>query len=334
MVSGGQILSFIKELKNQWLLGAVVFFVLSLVMGAVEGGPYPFIYTGLWLVFGLFFFFCIFKAFPKVWHLLVLICGIYLFSFLGMIFFVRVHDLSNWGFLLLALTSEGIALWGVAVTLFTVANRRDEMVEVLRYQKKRTGKEKTDAYVPLGLWSLSVILLYFLSNISIWYWSDYQLIESLKSFVGYIVSELIFLVLLLYFFWIPENFLDYSHDKDVVTELKTKPIMSFFQRFSLTRKKEPITRITRKRLARKKILCPDCRKPLIMERRNCPGCGKMKRFGWCARSEDFIVNCPKCRNLVGISAGVCKKCGEKINDEVQCSCGERTEIGRWELIKK
>ena len=71
-----------------------------------------------------------------------------------------------------------------------------------------------------------------------------------------------------------------------------------------------------------------------MERRSCPGCGKMKRFGWCPRSEDFIVNCPKCRNLAGISAGECKKCGEKITGEVQCSCGERTEIGRWELIKK
>lgn len=334
MVSSERILLFIKELKNQWLLGAVVFFVLSLIMGATEGGPYPFIYTGLWLVFGLFFFFCTFKAFPNVWYLLVPICWIYLFSFLGMIFFIRVHDLSNWIYLTLALSSEGLALWGIAITLFTVANRRDEMVEVLRYQKKRTGKEKVDAYVPLGLWSLAVILLYFLSNISIWYWSDYQLVNSLKSFVGYIVSELIFLAILLYFFWIPDNLLDYSHDKDIVTEVKINPLMSFFQRFSLTRKKEPIARITRKRLARKKILCPDCKKSLVMEKRSCPSCGKMKRFGWCPRSEDFIVNCPNCRNLVGISAGECKKCGEKITGDVQCSCGERTKIDRWELITK
>ena len=333
MISRERIAAFLKELKNQWLIGAVVFFLLSLSMGAVKGGEYPFVFTGLWLIFGLLFFFSIFKAFHNVWHLILPIALIYIFAFFGIVSFVRVEDPGDWRWILLGLLCEGVGLWAVVITLFTVANRRDEMMGALRYQKKRLKKKDADIYVPLGLWSLSLVFIYFLSNISIWYWSDYQLIGSIKSFIGYFISEILLLVLLLYFLWIPEKDLDYSSERDMITDVKRNPVIEFINRFSITRKKIPIIKKTvGTKVKRIRFRCPECKRVLKMEKRKCPTCAKIKRFGWCPRSEDFIVNCPKCRKLVSISGGKCKKCGESVSSNIGCSCGNAANIEHWELV--
>lgn len=328
--------TFLAELKNQWLIGAVVFFILSLIMGAVEGSLYPYIFTGLWLLFGLFFFFCIYKSSPNVWHLLLPVSLIYLFAFLGVICFVRADMQWEWKWVLLGLICEGICLWSVAITLFTVANRRDQMIEVLKHRNSSSDIRDDEHYVPLGLWSLSLLLILLLSNVSIWYWSDYQLAASTKSFAGYIVSELLLLVFLLYFFWVPENRLDYVHQKDILTEVRRNPVLRFVDRFSLTRKKVSISEkiLSGEKQPKTKINCPDCKKLLIIERRKCPKCSLVKRFGWCPGSEDYIVNCPKCRNLVPLSAGGCKKCGQEISGDIECPCGATTDIDDWELVLK
>ncbi len=328
--------TFLAELKNQWLVGAVVFFILSLIMGAVEGTFYPFIFTGLWLVFGLFFFFCIYKSFPNVWHLLLPVALIYLFGFLGVVCFVRADANWEWKWVLLGLISEGICLLSVARTLFTVTNWRDEMVELRNNRKTPRDIGDDEHYVPLGLWSLSLVFILFLSNISIWYWSDYQLEGSTKSFVGYIVSEILLLVVLLYFFWIPENRLHYVYQKDALTEGRNSPLLRFMDRFSLAGKKVPITSniLSAEKEQKTKIKCPDCKKILLVERRKCPKCSRSKRFGWCPGSEDYIVNCPKCRNLVTLSSNGCKKCGQEISGDIECQCGATTDIDDWELVLK
>ncbi len=330
------LLRFLGELKNQWLIGAVVFFLLSLSMGAVEGGRYPFLYPALWVFFGLLFFFCMIKAFPDVWHLLLPVACMYVLSFIGVLAFARMDGFTDWLPLIAGLSAEGLGLWVVAITLFTVANRRDEMMEVRKYLGKggKVGEDKQAVYVPLGFWALSVLMIFFLSNISIWYWSDYSTSGSIKSYLGYVASELILLALMVYFFWIPQNRLDYSFDKDIVTEVKRNPLVSFFQRFSLTRKKAPIAaRLpSRKRVRRRRsVKCPDCGRKLILERRRCPGCSRIKRFGWCPGSEDYIVNCPNCRNLVALSPGKCRKCGQTISGTIECTCGRITDIDSWDI---
>ena len=330
-----RLLLFLGELKNQWLLGAIIFFVLSLFMGAVKGGNIPWIYPVLWAFFGLLFIFCIIKAFPDVWHLLLPVSGVYIFSLLAIVCFEHMDSFSNWFLLISGLSLEGLGVWGVSITIFTVANRRDEMMEVWRYLNRQSGGERS-THVPMGLWSLSVVLIFFISNISMWYWSDYGTSGSFKSYIGYIVSELVLLILLIYFFWVPQNKLDYSYDKDVVTEVKRNPIVTFFQRFSLTRRQSPIaTRLPLKKKVRKRsVKCPDCGHKLVMERRKCPHCSRVKRFGWCPGSEDFIVNCPKCRNLVALSPGKCKRCGQAISGTIECTCGKITELDSWELAAK
>jgi len=326
--------TFLAELKNQWLVGAVVFFILSLVMGAVGETRYPFIFTGLWLLFGLFFFFCIYKSFPNVWHLLFLVSLIYLFSFLGVVCFVRADAQWEWKWVLLGIMCEGICLWSAAITLFTVTNRRDEMMEVLKY-KSASGIGDDEHYVPLGLWSLSLLFILFLSNISIWYWSDFQLEDSTTSYVGYIVSEILLLVFMLYFFWVPENKLDYVHQKDMLTDRRNL-VLRFMDRFSLSRKRIPISQriLSGKKERKTKIKCPDCKNMLIIEKRKCPKCSRLKRFGWCPGSEDYIVNCPRCRNLVTLSASGCKKCGQEISGDIECPCGATTDVDDWELVLK
>ena len=332
-ISSRTVAAFLKDLKNQWLVGAVIFFLISLAMGGVKGGDYPFVYTGLWLIFGLLFLFSVYKAFRNAWHLILPIGFIYVFSFFGVISFVRVENQGDWRWALLGLISEGVCLAAVIVILFSVVNKRDEMMEVSRHRKEFSKKTDIDLYLPLGWWSLSLVFILFMSNISIWYWSDYQLLGSKKSFFGYFISEIFLLGLLLYFFWIPERNLDFSTDKDLVTDVKRNPFLEFLDRFSITRKRTPLTRRSlAKKVRRKQIRCPDCKRLLKIEKRKCPNCSKIKRFGWCPRSEDFIVNCPKCRKLVSISGGNCKKCGESISSNIRCSCGNIANIENWELV--
>jgi len=326
-----------KNIRTQWKVGAVLSFLLSLIMGIMDGGPYPMIYTLLWLLFGFFFLFCIFKAFPRSWHLLVPLSFIYLFAFVGTVAFIRTENIFDLSWIGLGLFSQALALWFLFIILFTVTNRRDEISAVRDYQRKK-GEGVAEIPISLGFWSLSLFLLLFACNLSIWYLGDHQMNDTIKGLVGYLLCETAVLFLWFYIISVPESHIDLTPDDEVKPSTHFQRLGDFIHRFSLTKKAPSIGDLVqfkegKKSPFKKNIPCPKCGIFLVGEKRICPKCSRARRFAWCPSSEDFIINCPLCSALVKVSSGKCDRCGQDLTDRVKCACGNESPLKTWSLVK-
>lgn len=325
-----------KDIRTQWKVGAVFSFFLSLIMGLVNGGSYSFIYSLLWLFFGILFLFCIYKAFPRSWHLLVPLSGIYLFAFLGTLAFIKSENVGDAHLIVLGLISQFLALWSLFILLFTVTNRRDEVSAVLDYQKKKSPAPEVVSHTPLGFWSISLFFLLFACNLSIWYLADYQLAHTTKGIVGYVLCETTILLLWFYIFSIPETHIDLTPVEGVKPTTRFQRLGDFLRRFSLTKKVPSIGDMVecpgeKKSMFRKNIPCPKCGIFLVGEKRKCPVCSRVRRLAWCPNSDDFIVNCSRCRSLVKLSMSACDNCGHPISKIIKCPCGNESPLKAWSV---
>ena len=79
---------FLLDLQNQWIIGIIAFFILSLSFGASFGTEPDWPFTLGWVICGVFALIFITQAFPDVWNYAFWLVGIYglsagaVFSFL------------------------------------------------------------------------------------------------------------------------------------------------------------------------------------------------------------------------------------------------------------
>ena len=259
---------------------------------------------------------------------------IYVFSFLGTVSFVTADNISDLFWMFIGLICQGIAIWGIGIMIFTVTNRRDESMAILRYQ----GREEdiSNKYVPLGFWSLSLIALFWILNGFIWYWVDYEFSYLWGFFIGYIFIELAVLALWLYVLWLPETSLDFPSRVRIHETTKLAKLRSFISKYSFGKEVPTIGNIlpSVNNQDKNRINCPGCGRYLISEKRKCPKCSKKRNFAWCPGSEDFITNCGRCDSLVRLSSKKCPECGQEITEKVECTCGASSGLRNWSKFKE
>ena len=91
-------MDFLLDLQNQWIIGIIAFFILSLLFGTAFGSEADWPYTLGWVICGVFALIFITQAFPDVWNFTFWLIGIYVLSTVGLfsllifttVYFVKV----------------------------------------------------------------------------------------------------------------------------------------------------------------------------------------------------------------------------------------------------
>jgi hypothetical protein len=297
-----------RERKNQFALGAFLFFLISLTLGLQNG----LIFTILWLTTGILAFLCIYFGFPNMWAYGVLIYVIYLFSAFGTILLIFWRDYT-------LLEDFSLAIAGGIILLILAFYVSVHIIGQIKKIRDITIKEK---YVPLGFWSVGVISFPFLPMISMWLWSLWA--EGNEAWlVIYIVIEIIIAMVLVYLLWIPDRNLNWNIEylpKSRATRMIEEKSKVF------VRKPKALT----KKVMKPRKMCPECGLKLKIEMKTCPSCNTKQSFGWCIKSEAYAIPCLNCGTLNLFGKDKCSKCEEPLVDEVTCkSCKKNIKLRDW-----
>jgi hypothetical protein len=310
---------FLLDLQNQWIIGIIAFFILSLLFGMAFGSQPDWPFTVGWIVCGIFVLIFITQAFPDVWNYTFWLVGIYILSSLALVSFLIFQD--EYGVIITVLgvlsevTSIGIAFYLV----LHFKQIRDEVSGIKDQDADYIELFKEGRYVPLGLWSLAIFMFWLFTNLSILSWYNWAA-EGL-SIGFYIGTELLLLFLGLYILWVPQTNFRWSAASPR-TQTLSRPLKSIVvSRIPKTVARSSLVKITS---------CPICGHGLNIEKRTCPNCGRPAEFYWCPRSEVFIKNCPNCSKPVSFNAQSCSYCDHKLTPTVSCSsCNAVNRIRDW-----
>jgi hypothetical protein len=184
-------------------------------------------------------------------------------------------------------------------------------------------------YIPLGIWSLAVLLFWFTSNLSVLYWYNW----SVGSWGPgpYLTAEVFLLFIAIYILWHPQNNFEWGVESTV---LPVKPERLGMELIDRSQKILPKLKKSVTFGAKPKERCPICGARASFERRACPNCGQPRLFSWCKVTENYIVTCPNCKEPTSYGKVGCIHCGKPIYQTIRCSCGEESEISDWKFLHK
>lgn len=261
-----------EEFETVYILIALGLLMGSLLIGMISGN------TAFWILLALASLFFIMKAFPDVWKFSLFIVLIYAFSAFGGFLLTRFELL----YYVIGTIFEGVAVF------FIFSFRRK--VILLREQLRKE--------VPIGIWFLSLFLLFGIANLSfidISFWID----KKIANLNIYMTIEICIILLGLY-------------------------QLLFLQR-KLVRGKTPIKKIVYEK-------CPVCKTDMVKEIRKCPNCNNEEVVYWCLVGEHFIVNCKECKEKT-IAGKSCVNCGKEVAKELKCdNCEKSFPISFWKKL--
>ena len=62
----------------------------------------------------------------------------------------------------------------------------------------------------------------------------------------------------------------------------------------------------------------------------CPSCNSTKNFGWCVKSEAYVLPCSNCGSMALYGKETCDKCSKVLSDSVVCNnCNEAFPVKEW-----
>ncbi len=323
-----------RDLKGLYQTGVIAFFILSLAVGSQEiGESYEsyditihIISTPLWILLGIIFCYCLYKAFFDVWHYGLFLLVSYICVGAGVTIFTEFNDFSGfWGAVKLG---SGIALeaFGIGLVLELVY-----LIWKVRRELMRIDGEKgieTYSQYSLGHWYLAPALFVILVNIAFFDWSRWM--NDKGELYIYFASEIGILLTSVYILFVPQKQL-FEKIEFTDEEYDTKPIGVEYE-VEEAPKETPL--FSKSSKSKEGDLCPGCERELVFESRTCPLCGREHRFGWCPSYEGYIITCPHCKNSTFYGKSQCTHCQEEIKKEFVCpSCGKERSIREWSLVE-
>jgi hypothetical protein len=316
-------LELLKNIRVQLLIGVISFFIIALILSTYAGQ----VYLILWLVVGAFTLYFIRLTFPDVWNYVFWLMGIFFLNFLAVLCLLQTKFTSHPLFFAIGIFLELVTL-GIFILLILHFKAIRDDISGVTDRPEGLELQHEAAYVPLGLWSLSVFLFWFVSNLSILYWYDWSVGGSGPE--AYLASEIVLLIILVFILWHPQMNFDWGLEPALLQPKATTTGAGILERGSgfLPRFKK-IVRAT-SGLPKK---CPICGSKIVTEHRECKSCGQKRVFAWCKISEGYIVTCPHCRTQTSYGKIGCINCGKPINRTVRCTCGSEHEIRDWKFLK-
>ncbi|MEW5760520.1 MAG: hypothetical protein AB1779_07125 [Candidatus Thermoplasmatota archaeon] len=264
-------LNFIYKFRLALLrVSLLIFFILSLIMGLMS-------ITLLWFLFGVFAFICVYFAFPNTWKLCFWLALIYLFSIIGVVF----------------LTIENV--FGIKKLPASAIGLILEFVSFIIVFSLISEGRKLKSKAPLGFWSISVIIFYIFSNLSMYSWSMWY--KNAVS-IGYYTFFEAFLIMLFFFILIAPE--------DIYQKIE-------FRALEVSKK-----------------ICPICNYPLQIEKRKCPFCDFIETTGFCPKSEISTFPCPNCGEHTIYGKEKCSYCNATLQKNLFCrKCNRTSELWDW-----
>ena len=313
----------LKNIRLQLLIGVLSFFIIALFLSILPGTPYLF----LWLIVGAFTLYFIRLTFPDVWNYTFWLMGIFFLNFLAIICFLDTKFTSHPLFFAIGIFLE-LGTLGIDILLILHIKAIRDDISGVTERPSGMELEHEAAYIPLGIWSLTVFLFWFVSNVSIMYWYHWSVGTWRPE--PYLISELALILIVIYILWHPQMNFDWGVEtvlfpaKELVSETK---LANKYTGLLPGIKKT----VTAKPGKPKK--CPICGAKIIVEQRQCKNCSSNRIFTWCKISEGYIVTCPHCKALTSYGKERCIKCGQLINRNIRCTCGTENEIRDWNFLK-
>jgi len=316
------LLEAMKKIRIQLLIGIFCFFIISLFLSTFSGQ----VFVLLWLVVGCFTLYFIKLTFPDVWNYVFWLISIYSLNFLGMLCLVGTRFTSNILFTGFGILIEMLSIGVFVLLILHLKAIRDDISGVTD-RPDGMELEHEAAYIPLGIWSISVFFFWLVSNLSGLYWYNWSVGNWGPE--AYLISDVILLLTLIYILWHPQMNFDWGVEPIVL------PKKSSDMELGLIDKSLDMIPGLRKKVRVKSGLpkkCPICGSKTVTEQRTCKHCGQLKLFTWCKISEGYIVTCPHCKAETSYGKDRCINCGRLINKNVRCSCGYEHPISSWKKI--
>ncbi len=286
--------------EDRFLLIAFACLILSLYFGLMPG----LVFMILWAAVGIVALICIYFAFPNMWPYCLLLYAAYGISAFGVILLVFWYNVIKF---------LGISI-PVLIGIFFIASAFYIAFYIVKNVKKtRDVSASKRNYLPLGFWSISVMLFPLFSILSIFSWSNWVDSGELQF---YLILEPLIAILLIYILWLPDRNIDWSLEH--LPEPPVKKLIAKQSKFI----KEKVTKV--------KNICPECGSKLKIEKKSCPSCNNTQTFGWCMTSEAYVLPCPHCGSMAMYGKEKCDKCGKSLTDNVTCnSCKKAFNIKEW-----
>jgi hypothetical protein len=265
-------------------------------------------------------------TFPDVWNYIFWLMIIFFLNFLAILCFLDTKFTSHPLFFAIGIFLE-VGTLGIDVLLILrIKSIRDDISGIT---DRPIGMELDHEakYIPLGIWSISVFLFWFVSNLSIMYWYNWSVGSGLLA--TYFVSEIILFLIALYILWHPQVNFDWGVE---ALMLPSKKSLTKIKALGKYLDSIPKLRKTVRAIPGSPKKCPICGAKIVMENRQCKSCGQKRVFTWCKISEGYIVTCPHCKAQTSYGKERCIRCGNLLNKDVQCNCGHKHEIRDWDFL--
>jgi hypothetical protein len=299
--------------RLQLKIGALTYLMVSLIFSLLDGR----VFSIGWLVTGVFGLALLYKLTPRFFFIGLWLVIVYILIFVGSVLGLKYSEETG-SFLILILGIMVIigAFILVLYMILFIKDRRDQY-------RVQTG------YVPIGLWSIWVMVFFWSSLFSIigWVrWSDGIGRSSFLNILLYFMADAIMLIAMIYVVSFPEERFKTALSSPPPAESLITGIKVFFATVTGKQLKldESVRRIDLKEQ------CPLCSKDLAREIKKCPTCDAPRFFYWCDKTEDHFVRCPNCASLTPIGRDRCIHCSTKIVRKIRCSsCQSVHEMFKW-----
>jgi predicted RNA-binding Zn-ribbon protein involved in translation (DUF1610 family) len=315
--------------RYRYVAFAMMAFLAGLAAG-VSGSRWA---TPAWFMATAGGVFLCFYAYPSVWRYLFFFGLIYLLLAVGVLPLIVFIDIPV--FIGVSLMMHGLA---VVVAFFVL---KDVVLQRRAYHISALTSAKEAPYVPIGLWTLSLIgfiIIADISMVSLGFW-----INGSANLTPYIVAEVELIFLLMYLLEVPQKAFGSKGD-DFVPRVSLAGITSETKKVAKRIVKRPKVEVGAKRTAaaaaaklKPKVLregtleCPACGSDLAIDVRRCPECYKDNEFAWCPVSEHYIIPCPACGKPTVYGEESCSHCGQNLSLDYKCpECLKATPMQRWE----
>ena len=301
----------------------LVLFIISIALSALPKTSPNII---LWALTGLGGVFFLRIAYPRAFGYGLWLLAIYVLSGFAM-FFLNGLGLKG---------PQGIA---VGLLLEVVAGY---IVYQLLVEIKGVRDIGEGPYVPLGLWSLAVVLFFLLANGSIGslaYW-----VKNGGNLYGYLGLEVLMSLVVLFVFSRAELCVIYLEEGPRAARRRApEPTMALPEatdkviqtaRTVVTRTRKAITP-GRRAVVKAEEKCPICGSHLRVVMRACPNCDEPESSAACRRSSHVFLPCPSCGRANFQGEYRCKGCNAKLTESILCrKCGKEADLVEWKTLDK